>query len=149
MRRFQCHQLQVCLDLKQLEHNFLLIRENLDYKSDVKSLFGVFINNGTYCVLLCNKLSNTKYSLEVHFRKKLPKEVTNSYNKFVRTQGIENPLSYLYKSNTNSEVFLKEFLRRLKLYSWVSKEAIMPRESGLSRFLKTFDDEDDDNTDGF
>ncbi len=131
------------------EEGYLLIRDNLKYKSDVKTLFGVFISNTTYCVLLCHKLSATEYSLEIHFRKKFSsKEVTPYYERFVRTQGIENPLSYLY-GKSNSEVFLKEFMRRLKLYSGVSPEAILPKESGLGRFLKTFDDEDDDNTDEF
>jgi hypothetical protein len=125
------------------EKNYHLIRDSLSYSSDVDSLFGVFVNEDTYVIILVNKKGDT-YQLEVSFKKNFSSknyslnDIKKNLDKFVSKQGIKNPLVYHKELSPTS--FLQEFERRLKLYSWVNLTILMPKESGFSRFMKTFED---------
>lgn len=118
------------------EQGFVKTNDNLNYSSDIKSLFGVFYSNNTYVVLLCKN-----YTLQVHFKKNFDtrqhnlRDVKNYFDKFVNRQSIQNPL--VYKNNT--EQFIQEFQRRLKVYSWVDINLLIPKQSGFDRFMRTFD----------
>jgi hypothetical protein len=133
---YACELLYMYLSHILKEQGFLKTNENLNYSSDIKSLFGVFYNNNTYVIILCKN-----YTIQVHFKKNFDtkqynfRDVKNYYDRFVNKQSIQNPLVY----KNNSENFIKEFNRRLKVYSWVDINLLIPKQSGFDRFMRTFD----------
>jgi len=133
---YACELLYLYLSRILNEQDFFKTNENLNYSSDIKSLFGVFYKNNTYVIILCKN-----YTIQVHFKKNFdtelhnPRDVKNYYDKFVNKQSMLNPLVY----KNNSEDFIKEFNRRLKVYSWVDINLLIPKQSGFDRFMRTFD----------
>lgn len=134
---YVCELLYLKLSSILNEQGFIKTNENLNYSSDIKSLFGVFYSNNTYVVLLCKN-----YTIQVHFKKNFDtrqhnlRDVKNYFDRFVNKQSIKNPLVY---ENANSEHFIQEFQRRLKVYSWVDINLLIPKQLGFDRFMRTFD----------
>lgn len=125
-------------------HVFLEVEEKKKYPSDIKQLSAIYARDTTY-IFISNDKSGNNYTLNINFHKNFdlrghnPRNVKYQFDMFVNQQDIENPLNYNPLKDTPT-LFLKEFERRIKVYSWASLKQFTKDEYGLGRFMRTFED---------
>jgi hypothetical protein len=123
---------------------FMAVGDKIGYSPDIKELYKVYYKNSTY-VVISNDKSGINYILNSNFHKNFdlkghdPRDVKSQYDRFVNRQNITNPLLYNPKRDTPS-LYLKEFERRVKVYSWATINQFTKDEYGFGRFMKTFED---------
>ncbi len=129
------------------KEGFIITGNTLGYSSDTKGLFKAYLKDNTIVVITSTKEGN-KYSLDVYFRKNFDttgygnwslRELNNKFNAFINKQNLMNPHIYDPMVTKVSDVFIKEFERRMKVYTWVNINHLL-KESGFSRFMRKFED---------
>ena len=129
------------------DQSFFVTEDPSNHNPATKSLYKVY-SKGDLIVVISNSKVDNQYSLNVYFYKNFDtkgygawskKELVNNYKSFVLKQNLTNPLIYDPKITEISEVFIKEFERRMKVYTWVELRHLL-KETGVSRFMRTFND---------
>ena len=123
---------------------FMAIDDKIGYSPDVKELYKVYSKDSTY-IVISNDKSGINYILSTNFHKNFdlrgynPRDVKSQYERFISKQNIENPLLY-NPIKDNPTVYLKEFERRVGVYSWASLKQFTKDEYGINKFMSTFED---------